>query len=787
MKRKILIVGEHPGHTSGFAQLHRSIIKALQDIMEFDEITSLGITGALGTPVSNLGCTFINSAEYCQTETNTYGQDSIVKFLQDNPSYTDVLLLGDPWFYEGISVIRAIFGHRVAFHMYCPSESEHFPTIVENANGVLSKNCDINHVLSNIDNVIAYSKTGMKAINELPDAKSNSFVYHWTNIPTVEPQPIKELDEILQQYDNIIGIIGRNIVRKGTDLLYDLTKYIPDNTAILAHVPKHDTHGWSFDLIEHFVSDDAKKRVIFTEDYVRGLYYKRHGNILRRSMKSGLPQAKMEWLYKQMDIYICLSRAEGFGFPIIESMIRKVPVVSNDYATPGEIVRQTETDALVPISVEELCPRGIYYTLGTPNVEAFGKKITRYLKHKKAPDSMLKEIREKQYNYTLQNFTYKNSDHPIKMSSCIKNFDKLKENRNNVKRDEIIHITSPMKQCGIRTYTNNITDNGDEVIGIKDVSKLTNMIQMITNRIFHIQFEPALYDKSKLVKLINAIKTPKNNNKLIMTVHTFHDSLNEILSKDTVDHIISHVELPEEIKEKHIEYSIMPHPIPEYDINKVSAKYKLGFDKKDIVVGLNGFALPYKKLVTQAKYICHMMNKKGNENIKLYIVCSPHSSDRFHIGEGIMRGIRKIAEKYKVEDKVKIKYGFLPKDEMAYHLSAIDFGLLYHNNSSIGSQSGSIRELLACEVIPIVTESNNQQMHHDLVTSNLAIALRKKDKAYISDDEFSSGACQILSSNDIINNKEKLINTIRDYKKTNSFSRAKKLMKEKIYNKYNKG
>lgn len=91
--------------------------------------------------------------------------------------------------------------------------------------------------------------------------------------------------------------------------------------------------GWMYeDLFKVYQSLDYKKDIIFT-DFIR--------------------QEELETLYAEAKLFSSASLYEGFGFPPLEAMIRKVPVVVSDI----EIFRETCEDAALyynPTDIEDM-------------------------------------------------------------------------------------------------------------------------------------------------------------------------------------------------------------------------------------------------------------------------------------------------------------------------------------------------------------------------------------------------------------------------------------------------
>jgi len=780
---KILVVGEHWGNTSGFAALHKYIVSAICDSKLFDEVTSLAILGRSGVGAPSdfvrTDVILINSVDYEQTNTNQFGRDSMVKFLLSNKDYTHVLCLGDPWYYEGIPFIKAIVGSKTSFHLYCPIEGSNLPTMVQQEVGNLGypdpRSTNIKKILNSFDQIIPYSHQGKTVIEQLCNTSVTEPIYHWIQKPHDQITAIPTLEPVLAN-KKVIGFIGRNVHRKGVDLLFELAERLPDDYVILAHVPKIDPYGWNFNLIQHYYPITTTNKILFTEDYIPGLFTRVVGNNILRDVKNGLAQDQMEWLYSKMDLFINLSRAEGFGYPIIEALVRNIPTMVSGFAGPLEIMQAISTPemAIEPLDIREMYPVGVWYQMRTPNIQAFADNIQLFFND----NDRRRSLTNRQVTQAKQIFLEETSEHrKLLPSLLLKLQPALFSNEY-----KAIMIDSYLDKCGISTYTSNLIGN-EYPRRIKEarLQMLLSSLKYVKNEVIHIQYEPALWEKNLLdvIKLLH-----EQNNKIVITFHTFVKEFIEDVAKYT-DWFIFHSLVAEQtdiiqnliLSYPHLRYTIRTHAIPEYNISqldRLTTRKELGFTDSHIVVLLNGFILSYKRIAEQAASVIEFI-RNNPDKYRLLIVGSQHEKDYLNNGKKILDSIIAYAQSRNVHQYVKIIYEFLPADLMALYLSVADYGLLYHNSGSVGSQSGSVREILAAGVIPIVTKSKSQHMHDDIIEAKAALAIQAKDLEPLGPNQFAAGAMRVLE--ELLKNTDNhdiLVRNMKEYCSEYSFSKFRK-------------
>jgi glycosyltransferase involved in cell wall biosynthesis len=116
------------------------------------------------------------------------------------------------------------------------------------------------------------------------------------------------------------------------------------STEFFTAPPRHKcavpTAGFVFSHVGFKGSDIAIKAFEIVRKEIPNLRLVSFGNSWRRSLRNGLslpknteyqvlpPQGNIRDLYAQCDVWVCASRSEGFGLPMLEAMSCRTPVVS---------------------------------------------------------------------------------------------------------------------------------------------------------------------------------------------------------------------------------------------------------------------------------------------------------------------------------------------------------------------------------------------------------------------------------------------------------------------------
>lgn len=180
----------------------------------------------------------------------------------------------------------------------------------------------IGAVLQYADHVIASTYSVIKDINELCQKLNLDIVksdVSWLGVDKKD----KYLDENLSQRIKNIANSGKYILyvgtiepRKNIDLLIEAFDKILASKDI--HLILAGKTGWNV--------DETIDRIHSNKFYNNGLFH-----------LEGLSDDEINYLYQNAVVVVNASYSEGFGLPIVESFIRKIPVVMSDIPTFREV------------------------------------------------------------------------------------------------------------------------------------------------------------------------------------------------------------------------------------------------------------------------------------------------------------------------------------------------------------------------------------------------------------------------------------------------------------------
>lgn len=239
---------------------------------------------------------------------------------------------GTPCFYQGIKVATI---HDMAMHTMRDKY-----TFMQN----VTKNILLKHTVNNAELLICVSEF---AKNELlkyyPKVENKTIViYEGIEIPNFKIQDFEYELKILQKfglnqekYLLYVGTIAphKNILRL-VRAFSKVCKEFPDYKLVIA-----GKKGWMYQEVFLEVEKlNLERNIIFT-DFIM--------------------DEDLEVLYKNSKLFVTVSLYEGFGFPPLEAMIRKVPVLVSEI----DVFKETCKEAVFycnPIEIEDIADKIIY-------------------------------------------------------------------------------------------------------------------------------------------------------------------------------------------------------------------------------------------------------------------------------------------------------------------------------------------------------------------------------------------------------------------------------------------
>jgi glycosyltransferase involved in cell wall biosynthesis len=136
----------------------------------------------------------------------------------------------------------------------------------------------------------------------------------------------------LKPENYVIGIVAANQdeePRKGWDTMFQSLKIFADNNpdvqknlVIFLHTDPKNEKGRNLVELSHEIGID--KYIIWNDAYISSIV--------------GLPENALAKLYNTFDVFLMLSRREGFCLPVLEAQACGVPCIVNDFSALNERV-----------------------------------------------------------------------------------------------------------------------------------------------------------------------------------------------------------------------------------------------------------------------------------------------------------------------------------------------------------------------------------------------------------------------------------------------------------------
>lgn len=491
-----------------------------------------------------------------------------------------------------------------------------------------------------------------------------------------------------------------------------------------------------------------------------------------------LPDKDLNRLYKAADCYVQTARGEGFGLPVAEAMLAKLPVIVS--ANSGMADFCNEENALL-VGFEQV-PANTHVTKN-------GKgKISMWFEPKK--EELISQLRkfaferetlsldekiQKAYELISTRFTWE--------AVAGRWLDFIEEVKEKQIRPRVSMVTTWNSKCGVAEYTKMEVEatmqnveyriypdyasrllSRDEPFVAKrlwgnvfegDMNELVRHLLNDSSEFVHFQFNYGFY---KVDELGAAIERLSGEKKIVITFHKTEDAKvgNETASlKPVADKLnlcaalIVHQETDKEllcsygVKEEKI-HVINHGQIVYPGISAKFAKKQQGIADGP-VIGSYGFLLAHKgiKEVIQAVGIL----KEEFPHILYTPVCALYEGNT---STGYYRECVAEVERLNLQENVRFITDFLPNEESMAHLQACDV-LVMPYKPTTESASGAIRFCMAVNR-PIITtkqpifdefkESTYQieTAEKELIADAVKALLKDKDKA----DEYAAATARYV-------------------------------------------
>ncbi len=232
-------------------------------------------------------------------------------------------------------------------------------------NKLIFKNI-LTHIIANSDET---KKMILQNLNEYIDSKKIKTIYHGININEITDNTsiLKEIKE--KKHGVILGNAGRLDNGKGLKKLVATAKKLKDRnidfTLFIAGTGKLHSE------LQTLINNSN------LQDYV----------ILLGFIK------EMDKFMNSIDIFTFSSESEGFGFVMVEAMVRKVPVVAFNITSIPEIVENNKNGFTVDYPNLDMFADKIIYLINNPDIrEKMGEEGLKTVKHKFILSDKITEI-----------------------------------------------------------------------------------------------------------------------------------------------------------------------------------------------------------------------------------------------------------------------------------------------------------------------------------------------------------------------------------------------------------
>lgn len=457
-------------------------------------------------------------------------------------------------------------------------------------------------------------------------------------------------------------------------------------------------------------------------------------------------------LYKACDCYVQVSRGEGFGLPVAEAMLARLPVIVSPNTGLADFCNQ-DTALLVDYVMEmadtHLTARNSYWA--EPNKETLKELLKQFYEDKEylKTDEKVKNAYELISNY----FSWE--------AVAERWHDFIEEVYDMKEKPKVAMITSWNTKCGIAEYTRLLVEsifnrvdykiypNYGEALIKKDEdfvaqrhweSVFSGNLDRLTDEflnysdcnVLHFQFNFGFFNLQQFADLV---RKTHNKKKIIITFHKTKDAdvLGEIVSLESIkdelnmcERIIVHQKEDRDILEGFGVLSkkiiIIPLGQVEYkNRTKEEVLEKLDFGRS-LVLGSYGFLLPNKGVYENIEALSII--KKAYPDVLYLACCSLHSAVE---SKKYLERCNKLVEKLDLKNNVVFITDYLDNDESMVILQACDILLMTYLPST-ESASGAVRFCVAAKR-PLVT--TRQDIFKEF--ENCSYQIEKTDKKLIAE------------------------------------------------------
>jgi glycosyltransferase involved in cell wall biosynthesis len=350
-KHTLLIVTESPFIKTGLGHVRRTFAHLASRCGQFDNIILVGYSHPKQISEETEVDLPKGIKVILEESSNTMcGLTLVPALLFEHTSGRNriyVITVGDPW---NFMYMEAFAGHNNVVWMPYVAVESNFPSSPVTAKPIPDASVSLPVLYRKADVPIAYSEEGMRVINE-SGVQCDDYLYHLVDSRKVitcgrtqeSMSSIKMIRQVMGPNTKLIGIVCANSYRKGLDLIMQTLKILieeyNDDVVALFHTPRGEGKDKTM-YIEHLATEYGVPIIIAEDIITKQCFDSGPVTIL------GYTDEQLDGIYRSLDVYISMARAEGFGIPVVEAAMRGVYTIVPDCGTTGEIGRKIVLDLI---------------------------------------------------------------------------------------------------------------------------------------------------------------------------------------------------------------------------------------------------------------------------------------------------------------------------------------------------------------------------------------------------------------------------------------------------------
>lgn len=546
------------------------------------------------------------------------------------------------------------------------------------------------------------------------------YLERFDKILTISETSKKDIIDILDIHSNKIDVIYAGIDNKfniSNDINVDISKFGINKKYIMS-TPSMDFRKNIYRLIDAYAKLPKEYKDEYQLVIVCELTKQFHKLLIDHTMFKGISdkdivltnyvsEDELISLYNKASVFVFPSLYEGFGLPILEAMICKVPVITSNNSSLAEIAG----DAAILVDPY--------------NVEEISDAIQTVLSDNNIRDNIIKKGSERAKKFSWKNVA------ELTIKAYEKSFNRYKLSK------KLGMITTWNAKCGIAEYSKYLLEEFSVLDNIIEVSIFSNFEKNIVRHdetnvircwsiytdelhrlyeeiklkdldIVHFQFNYGLFNMESFVSLIKKLKNDRI--KIICTFHSTEDV--EILHKKIklndfskgiklIDKILVHTKKDmNKLLSIGVDNNVLlvPQGYKTFqDVGKYIIRKEIGLHNS-LIISTFGFMLPHKGILETIKSLSIL--KQTYTDILFFIVSSIYPTE---ISEEYYRDCRKEVEKLGLDKNVLFFTQYLEEYEIIELLQISDIIIMPYKETK-ESSSAAIRLAISSHRPVIVTD-----------------------------------------------------------------------------------